>query len=197
MTGNPAGAQARPMAMNRKHATAALAVLAACAGCGTQVATVSGGAPPARAAASPSATACDNIPLANKLITLRQAHLIDPSRMTGLQQINDNATQVQAVFRDLCAVVTHPAHGVYSCPADLGAGYTGTFYDDTRVLATFAYDVTGCQLVTLRSITGKTQQSIVAGPAAQAAPQLEPDFAKVVHVPVSRLYHTGLNNLSG
>jgi hypothetical protein len=160
----------------------------AAAGCGTVVAgssattgsSAKSGTGTDASSTSSTATGCASIDLATKVTVLRAMHLIEPTRTSQLQAVQSSPAKVQALFRDFCAVVTHPFRGgVLHCPMDVGLAYGGTFYDGSRVLATYTYEASGCQVVTLVDGT-KQQKSVVAGSAAAAAPNLESDLAKVL-----------------
>ena len=93
------------------------------------------------------------------------------------------AAQVQALFGQLCAAVTHPAQTMLMhCPADFGTEYLGTFYDGSRVLATFTYAASGCERVSVTA-AGKTLATMVYGRAAAAAPHLATDLAVIMGAP--------------
>jgi hypothetical protein len=68
------------------------------------------------------------------------------------------------------------------CPADIGTEYLGTFYDGSRVLATFSYAASGCERVSVTS-AGKTLSTMVYGRAAAAAPHLATDLGVIVGAP--------------
>ena len=90
---------------------------------------------------------------------------------------------MRALFGQLCAAVTHPAPAqVMHCPADFGTEYLGTFYDGSRVLATFTYASSGCERVTVTA-AGKTLATMVYGRAAAAAPHLSADLDVIVGAP--------------
>jgi hypothetical protein len=91
--------------------------------------------------------------------------------------------QLRALFGQMCAAVTHPAPTtLMHCPADFGTEYSGTFYDGSRVLATFAYAATGCARVSVTA-GGKTLATMVYGRAAAAAPHLAADLDAIVGAP--------------
>ena len=115
----------------------------------------------------------------------RVLHLVEPTRETVLSKTQHNATLVRALFRQLCAAVSHPAAtkgAMLHCPADFGIVYLGTFYDGSRPLAKFVYGASGCQTVSLTA-DGKTRSTMVLGTAATAAPKLRADLAAVLGVP--------------
>ena len=115
----------------------------------------------------------------------RVLHLVEPTRAGVLSKTQHNATLVRALFRQLCAAVSHPATAkgaTLHCPADFGISYLGTFYDGSRTLAKFDYGASGCQLVSL-TVGGKTRTTMVTGAASAAAPKLRPDLAAVLGVP--------------
>jgi hypothetical protein len=93
------------------------------------------------------------------------------------------AAQVRALFGQLCAAVTHPApNRLMHCPVDLGTEFLGTFYDGSRVLATFTYAASGCERVSVTA-AGKTLGTMVYGRAAAAAPHLATDLDVIVGAP--------------
>jgi hypothetical protein len=115
----------------------------------------------------------------------RVLHLVEPTRGTALSKTQHNATLVRALFRQLCAAVSHPAEAkgaTLHCPADFGIAYQGTFYDGSRTLARFSYGASGCETVSLTA-GGKTRTTMVIGAASAAAPKLRPDLAAVLGVP--------------
>ena len=114
----------------------------------------------------------------------RVLHLVEPTRGNSLSKTQHNATLVRALFRQLCAAVSHPAAkgATLHCPADFGIVYLGTFYDGSRTLAKFSYGASGCETVSLTA-DGKTRTTMVIGTASAAAPKLRPDLAAVLGVP--------------
>ena len=78
---------------------------------------------------------------------------------------------------------TQPVH----CPIAFGLAYTGTFYDGKRALATFTYGASGCQNVRVNA-AGQSKYSLVMGPAASAAPDLQTDMAAALGLPKSAVY---------
>jgi hypothetical protein len=176
---------------------------AAVAGCGTEVAGAASGTGTTgtTTAAASTATGCASVNLATKVTVIRAMHLIEPSRVSALSATQTNTAEVRTLFRDFCAVVTHPDNSKTPlfCPNDIGLAYGGTFYDGTRVLATYTYAVTGCPLVTVNA-AGKHQSAVVRGSAAAAAPNLETDLAKVLDMPktdVMQPYGTTVNDGGG
>jgi hypothetical protein len=111
-------------------------------------------------------------------------HLVEPVRSGALTVTQRKPALVQALFRDFCNAVSHPdmTKGIVHCPAAFGTDYTGTFYDGTRALATFVYGASGCQSVSVTA-DGKQRSTMLAGPAAAAAPRLQADMAAVLGVP--------------
>ena len=115
----------------------------------------------------------------------RVLHLVEPTRGTALSKTQHNATLVRALFRQLCAAVSHPAAAkgtMLHCPADFGIAYLGTFYDGSRTLAKFSYGASGCETVSLTA-GGKTRTTMVIGTASAAAPKLRADMAAVLGLP--------------
>ena len=155
---------------------------AALAGCGSVVA--SSGAAAAPAAAAPQ-VGCASVNQATAVNIRRSVtHLMAP---VGTNPVSTStyrhAAQVRALFGQLCAAVTHPAPPkVMHCPADIGTEFIGTFYDGSRVLATFTYAASGCERVSV-SADGKTLSTMVYGRAAAAAPHLSTDLDVIVGAP--------------
>jgi hypothetical protein len=165
-------------------------LFAALAGCGTVVAGAGAGTgtgAPAATAGTPSAVAqvgCASVDQATAVSIRRQMHLMAPVGTNPLSPSTyRNAAQVQAFFGQLCAAVTHPAPAqMMHCPVDIGTEYLGTFYDGSRVLATFTYASSGCERVTVTA-AGKTLATMVYGRAAAAAPHLATDLGVIVGAP--------------
>ena len=195
----------RPRGMTNQSRIRGLAaaglLCTALAGCGTQVATstpastppattppVSGaGGAPLSTAARPE-TGCAGANQATLATVTR--HLLVPEGVDGTRtSIQRNATKVRALFRDFCAALAHATtrRPPILCPADFGVSFTGTFYDGTRVLATFDYVPAGCQRITLTA-AGKTRGTLLIGKAAAAAPHLRADLAAVLGLPESQAY---------
>src|SRR6266496_3669857 len=167
-----------------------LAVLlcSALAGCGSVAASApagTGASSSATPAAAASATGCASVDQATSVTVHRVLHLVEPTRAGALSKTQHNATLVRALFRQLCAAVSHPATAkgaTLHCPANFGISYLGTFYDGSRTLAKFDYGASGCQLVSL-TVGGKTRTTMVVGTASAAAPKLRADLAAVLGVP--------------
>ena len=139
----------------------------------------------ATSAAAASATGCAGADQATSVTVHRVLHLVEPTRGNALSKTQHNATLVRALFRQLCAAVSHPSAAkgaTLHCPADFGIVYLGTFYDGSRTLAKFSYGVSGCETVSLTA-DGKTRTTMVIGAASAAAPKLRPDLAAVLGVP--------------
>jgi len=116
--------------------------------------------------------------------------VVEPTHLGELAQTQTNPAKVQALFQQFCQVITHPDGApskTISCPDDIGIAFKGTFYDGTRVLASYTYSASGCQVVTLTS-AGKSQSAVVAGTAAAAAPDLAPDMAKALGLTVAQTF---------
>jgi hypothetical protein len=151
----------------------------ALAGCGSVVASAppSAGAPGAAttAAASAPQVGCASVNQATAVSIRRMMHLMAPVG-TNPDSTYHQAAQVRALFGQLCAAVNHPAAAqLMHCPADFGTEYLGTFYDGSRVLATFTYASSGCERVSVTA-AGKTLATTVYGRAAAAAPHLSIDL---------------------
>src|SRR6185437_14500102 len=96
------------------------------------------GSASATSAAAASATGCAGADQATSVTVHRVLHLVEPTRGTALSKTQHNATLVRALFRQLCAAVSHPSAAkgaTLHCPADFGIVYLGTFYDGSRTLA--------------------------------------------------------------
>src|SRR6476620_10669556 len=139
----------------------------------------------AASSAAASATGCAGADQATSVTVHRVLHLVEPTQGNALSKTKHNATLVRALFRQLCAAVSHPSAAkgaTLHCPADFGIVYLGTFYDGSRTLAKFSYGVSGCETVSLTA-DGKTRTTMVIGAASAAAPKLRPDPAAVLGVP--------------
>src|SRR5215468_4693507 len=149
------------------------------------VASSSSASASASAPAAAAATAgCAGLNQATSVTVHRVMHLVEPTRAGALTKTQNDAALVRALFGQFCAAVSHPATkvSVVRCPANFAISYTGTFYDGSQPLAKFVYGASGCQSVSLTA-DGKTRTTIVAGPAATAAPRLRADMAAVLGVP--------------
>ena len=116
-------------------------------------------------------------------------HRVEPVRVGVVVTTKRKPTLVRALFGDFCKVVAHPytPKTLVHCPAAFDLGYTGTFYDGNRELATFVYGASGCQTVKVTA-AGKSRHSLVMGPVANAAPQLATDMAAVTGMPRTAMY---------
>jgi hypothetical protein len=162
-------------------------LFAAVSGCGSVVASGSAAAPAAAGATATVAAApqvgCASVNQATAVSIRHLLHLMVPVTKSKASTTYRQAAQVRALFGQLCAAVTHPApNRVMHCPADIGTEYLGTFYDGSRVLATFSYAASGCERVSV-STASKTLSTLVYGPAAAAAPHLATDLDVIVGAP--------------
>ena len=161
-------------------------LFAAVSGCGSVVASDSASAPAAAGATATAASqvGCASVNQATAVSIRHLPHLMTPvdtkpQPSTTYRQ----AAEVRALFGQLCAAVTHPApNQMMHCPADIGTEFLGTFYDGSRVLATFSYAASGCERVSVTS-AGKTLSTMVYGRAAAAAPHLATDLGVIVGAP--------------
>ena len=158
-------------------------LFAALAGCGSVVASSGAAAAPAATTPIPQ-VGCASVNQATAVSIRREMRLMAP---VGTNPVSSTtyrqAAQVRALFGQLCAAVTHPAPAqMMHCPADFGTNYIGTFYDGSRVLATFTYAASGCQRVSVTA-AGKTLATMVYGRAAAAAPHLATDLDAIVGTP--------------
>ena len=157
-------------------------LFAALAGCGSVVASSGAAAAPAAATPVPQ-VGCASVNQATAVSIRREMHLMAPVGTNPISATYHQAAQVRALFGQLCAAVTHPAPTqMLHCPADIGTDFIGTFYDGSRVLATFTYATSGCERVSVTA-AGKTLATMVYGRAAAAAPQLATDLAAIVGAP--------------
>jgi hypothetical protein len=154
-------------------------LFAAVSGCGSVVASDS--APAAATAAAAPQVGCASVNQATAVSIRHLLHLMTPvDTKPQPSSTYRQAAQVRALFGQLCAAVTHPApHLLMHCPADIGTEYLGTFYDGSRVLATFSYAASGCERVSVTA-AGKTLSTPVYGRAAAAAPHLATDLDVIV-----------------
>lgn len=154
-------------------------LFAAVSGCGSVVASDSAAAPAAAAATATAAppVGCASVNQATAVSIRHLLHLMVPVDTKPQPSITyRQAAKVRALFGQLCAAVTHPApNRLMHCPADIGTEYLGTFYDGSRVLATFSYAASGCERVSVTA-AGKTLSTMVYGRAAAAAPRLATDL---------------------
>jgi hypothetical protein len=162
------------------------ALCAALAGCGSVVASNPSGDHATGVAAASPQVGCASVNQATMATIRRAMRLVEPADGGTFTVIQRKAALVRALFSDLCKAVNHPyiSAQVVHCPGDFGTDYLGTFYDGTRVLATFTYYASGCQRVTVTA-AGKTQRTMVYGRAAAAAPHLESDLDAAVGLPQS------------
>jgi len=161
-------------------------LFAAVSGCGSVVASGSAADPAAAGATATAApqVGCASVNQATAVSIRHLLHLMVPVNTKSKASTTYRQTaQVRALFGQLCAAVTHPApNRVMHCPADIGTEYLGTFYDGSRVLATFSYAASGCERVSV-STASKTLSTLVYGPAAAAAPHLATDLDVLVGAP--------------
>jgi hypothetical protein len=158
-------------------------LFAALAGCGSVVASSGAAAVPAAAATATPLVGCASVNQATAVSIRREMRLMAPVGTNPISATYRQAARVRALFGQLCAAVTHPAPDqLMHCPADIGTAFIGTFYDGSRVLATFTYATSGCERVSVTA-AGKTLATVVYGPAAAAAPQLATDLAAIVEAP--------------
>ena len=161
-------------------------LFAAVSGCGSVVASDSASAPAAAGATATAApqVGCASVNQATAVSIRHLLHLMVPVDTKPQPSTTYRQTaQVRALFGQLCAAVTHPApNQLMHCPADIGTEYLGTFYDGSRVLATFSYAASGCERVSVTA-AGKTLSTMVYGRAAAAAPHLATDLDVIVGGP--------------
>ena len=153
-------------------------------GAGAGTATAAGTTTAAAAAAAAPQVGCASVNQATAVSIRHLLHLMVPVDTKPQASTTYRQTaQVRALFGQLCAAVTHPApNQLMHCPADIGTEYLGTFYDGSRVLATFSYAASGCERVSVTS-AGKTLSTMVYGRAAAAAPHLATDLGVIVGAP--------------
>lgn len=157
---------------------------AALAGCGSVVASNQPGDLATGVPAAAPRVGCASVNQATMATIHPGMRLVSPVKGSTFTVTQRKADLVRALFSDLCNAVTHPytSKQVIRCPADFGTDYLGTFYDGTRVLATFTYAASGCQRVTITA-AGKTQGTMMYGRAAAAAPHLVSDLDAAVGLP--------------
>ena len=155
-------------------------LFAAVSGCGSVVASDSASAP---ATAAPQ-VGCASVNQATAVSIRRLLRLMAPvDTKPQASSTYRQAAQVRALFGQLCAAVTHPApNRLMHCPLEIGTEFLGTFYDGSRVLATFTYAASGCERVSVTA-AGKTLGTMVYGRAAAAAPHLATDLDVIVGAP--------------
>ena len=161
----------------------------ALAGCGSVVASsgadaANAGGVAAAASTSSSPVGCASV---NQATAVSIYHVLPSMSTTGTSPLSSivyhQIPQLRALFGQLCAAVTHPARNLLMhCPADIGGEFFGTFYDGSRVLATFTFAASGCERVSVTA-AGKTLATMVYGSAAAAAPRLASDLAAIVGSP--------------
>jgi hypothetical protein len=161
----------------------ALAV-AALAGCGSEVAAPGAAGGPLTTATTPPQVGCASVNQATAVSIRRELRLEPQARTNPVSTTTyHEVTQVRALFGQLCAAVTHPARTMLMhCPADIGTEFSGTFYDGSRVLATFTFAAMGCERVSVTA-AGKTLATMMYGPAAAAAPHLVTDLVALMGWP--------------
>jgi hypothetical protein len=161
-------------------------LFAVVSGCGSVVASDPGSGPAAAAATTTAApeVGCASVNQATAVSIRRLLRLMAPvDTKPQASSTYRQAAQVRALFGQLCAAVTHPApNRLMHCPLDLGTEFLGTFYDGSRVLATFTYAASGCERVSVTA-AGKTLGTMVYGRAAAAAPHLATDLDVIVGAP--------------
>ncbi len=157
---------------------------ATAAGATSSSAASSTGTAGSSAAAAADAAGCADVTQATSVAVHRVLRLVEPTKQGALAKTQRDTTLVRALYRQLCAAITHPAKikGTVRCPANLGISYVGTFYDGSQSLATFVYGASGCQTASLTA-AGKTKITMMVGSASAAAPKLQADLAKVLGVP--------------
>jgi hypothetical protein len=156
-------------------------IFAALAGCGSVVAPSGAAGAPLATATTAARVGCASVNQATAVSIRRDIRLEVP---TGTNPIGSGVyrqvAQVRALFGQMCAAVTHPARTmVMRCPADMGTGFFGAFYDGSRVLATFTFAPAVCERVSVTA-AGRTLATAVSGPAAAAAPHLAADLAAIM-----------------
>ena len=156
---------------------------AALAGCGSEVASSGAAGGSLATATTPPQVGCASVNQATAVSIRRELRLGPQASAHPASTTYHEVTQVRALFGQLCAAVTHPARTMLMhCPVDIGTEYFGTFYDGSRVLATFTFAAMGCERVSVTA-AGKTLATMVYGPTAAAAPQLATDLAAIMGSP--------------
>jgi hypothetical protein len=158
-------------------------VFAGLAGCGSEVASSGAAGGPLATSTTSRQVGCAAVNQATAVSIRRELRPEQPAGTNPVGTTDHEAAQVRALFGQLCAAVTHPARTMLMhCPVDMGTEFFGTFYDGSRVLATFTFAAMGCERVSVTA-AGKTLATMVYGPAAAAAPHLATDLAAVLGLP--------------
>jgi hypothetical protein len=88
-----------------------------------------------------------------------------------------HAPVVRRLYHDMCLIAAHPANlppgATLSCPDDFGLTYSGVFEAANRTLATFIYNASGCNALTLSA--GPNQASSLIWSKAALAVQTSLD----------------------
>jgi hypothetical protein len=189
--------QSGMMSLRHVHGIVGAGLLcAAVAGCGTEVAsTPAAGQVAASVSASSSAPAvgCAAVGEATTVTIRRTSRLVEPAHVGNFTMTQRKPALVRALFGDFCTLVGHPYRGNHptDCPAAFGLDYSGTFYvAGQRKLATFVYGANGCQTVQITA-SGKSTFTLVFGPTAATAPQLENDMAAALGQSKSAVFGSG------
>jgi hypothetical protein len=170
--------------MRRAHllAIAALAaVTVAASGCG-HVSTQSQGATQSHGATQPKGawSGCGNLARPSVMQVRRTVGLARPMREI-LLATERRAPVVRRLFHDMCVIAGHPAHlppGVtLSCPDDFGLTYSGVFEAGNRTLATFTYDASGCNALSLSAGPNQASSLIWSKTALAVQPSLDAGLA--------------------
>jgi hypothetical protein len=158
-------------------------MVTALAGCGSVVASNGVAGAPAATTTAPQ-VGCASVNQATAVGIRKQLRMMVPVGTNPVSStVYHQTAQVRALFGQLCAAVTHPATPqLMHCPVDIGTEYIGTFYDGSRVLATFTFAASGCERVSVTA-AGKTLATSVYGRALAAAPHLTTDLDAIVGAP--------------
>ena len=159
-------------------------VFAALAGCGSAVASSGAAGASLSTVTAPAQVGCASVNQATAVSIRREMHQEAPVGTNPVSTASyHQVAQVRALFGQLCAAVTHPARTtLMHCPADRGIELLGTFYEGSRVLATFTFATSGCESVSVTA-AGKTMATMMYGPATAAAPNLARDLAAIMESP--------------
>jgi hypothetical protein len=99
------------------------------------------------------------------------------------------------LFDDFCVTEAHQEKptGASSCPEEFGLLYAGAFLAAGRTVATFSWDASGCQELSLTVGSHHATTELVAA-AAEASPHMDRDFRRVIGVSsVGAIFHAAVN----
>lgn len=119
---------------------------------------------------------CGNLARPSVMQVRRTVELARPMREI-LLATERHAPVVRRLYHDMCLIAAHPANlppgATLSCPDDFGLTYSGVFEAANRTLATFIYNASGCNALTLSA--GPNQASSLIWSKAALAVQTSLD----------------------